>query len=353
MHFRFSSRDFITRAESVHYFDESTQDYVVQTGNFFRYALAGQTGGFNVPVKTSLKPFSISRLARRLSRLDHGTCLPVPGKNLLFIFFQKSSYLYDISTLELKKTNDYQFRNPLHGGVALTTEGSVYFGEYFFNREGREVKVFCSSDYGLNWEVSHVFPAGSIWHVHGVKQDPFCPGQLWLFTGDYDGQCRLLMTDDNFRTVNECGGTNQYWRAASLMFCEDRLVWGMDSPDQQPRVVSFDRKTSRIELGQNLPGPVWFSKNLNDGTAVLQTSVEWYGKKIGTTSKDAKVFFSTDLDNWQEIASFKKDFWHPGLFRHGVISFSEGNQSSKQFTIHGDALNGLDGKIQLISRLKN
>ena len=128
------------------------------------------------------------------------------------------------------------------------------------------------------------------------------------------------------------------------MFTRDSLIWGMDSPGAQAHIIRFDRASGRIEIGQPLPGPVWYTKQLADGFAVLQTSVEWYGKFSGSTTRHANVFVSSDLVNWTSVGKFEKDRLHPFLFRHGVIHFSFGPQSVHDFTMHGDALIGFDGE---------
>ena len=114
----------------------------------------------------------------------------------------------------------------------------------------------------------------------------------------------------------------------------------MDSPIEKVYLQIFDRSTKTITQGQDFPGPVWYSKQFDSGGGLLQTSVE-IGKSVNSSM--AKVFFSNDLVNWEEVTSFKKDKFPMTFFKYGVISFAEGNQSIKDFVIFGEGLVNFDG----------
>ena len=334
----------IRGAESVHYYDSETHDRITQRGNTFSYRMGSRKGSFTVGLSPKLRIFEPTRLTRRLARVDKGACVPIAGSSRLFVFYQTRSYVFDMDTQRLDQTGNFVFRNPLHGGTA-ELEGRTYFGEYFPNPEGRAVHIYASDDECRSWDVAYTFDAGTIWHIHGVFRDPFEDGRLWACTGDYDGQCQLITTTDHFKTVERFGDGSQKWRAVSIIFTADALYWGMDSPLSSVHVMRFDRKTGELEQGQPLPGPVWFSKQFTDGGAILQTSVEHSEGNPGVTSRSAKLYASKDLDNWTEVDSFPKDRYPHRYFRHGVLHFSDGAQTSQDFTIHGDALVGFDGKV--------
>jgi hypothetical protein len=90
------------------------------------------------------------------------------------------------------------------------------------------------------------------------------------------------------------------------------------------------------------PGPVWYSKTFLDQTGMLQTSVE-IGKAV--KSKYSSLFYSKNLINWREIYKFQKDMFPKKLFKFGVIAFSEGRQTSKDFMFSAEALKKIDGKV--------
>lgn len=331
--------------ERLHHFDSETGDFVGQRGPTFSYQIGGATGSFRMPISIDLLPFSQHRLLRRLGRVDTGTCLPLAASNSLFVFWMGSAYVFDTESETLERTVDFDFRSPLHGGVAARRDGSILLGEYFSNSDRRPVRVYASGPGAREWDVLFEFAAGDTYHIHGVATDPF-DESVWVYTGDLDGECRLLRSADNFRTLDEFGDGSQSWRAASLLFTEDSIVWGMDSPVSACRVMRLDRKTGQLEARQEMPGPVWHSKQLADGQYLMQSSVEQHGQ-AGVQSRSATLFVSSDLDQWEPVVSFRKDRLSHRYFRHGVLAFSNGHQTSDRFAISGQALRGFDGEARV------
>ena len=144
----------------------------------------------------------------------------------------------------------------------------------------------------------------------------------------------------DFSAIKTYGDGSQKWRTVSLMFKEDKICWIMDSPNEIAKLQVFDREEKNISEGQSFDAPVWYTKRLSDNSYLAQTSIE-PGNAV--KSKYSKIFYSTDLINWHQIASFKKDLLPKILFKFGVVFFSEGHQTKDDFTISGEALFGLDG----------
>ena len=71
------------------------------------------------------------------------------------------------------------------------------------------------------------------------------------------------------------------------------------------------------------------------------------GRNVNTSS--AQLLVSNDYYNWEVAAEFPKDKWTMKYFKFGVISFSEGEQSSDSFYISGEALKELDGESIRVS----
>ena len=99
-------------------------------------------------------------------------------------------------------------------------------------------------------------------------------------------------------------------------------------------------------MGQEFPGPIWYSKRLNNGSSLFSSGVE---KGEGVKSNYAFIFYSKNNREWYEIAKFKKDKLPMPLFKNGVISFANGVQNINKFIIFGEGLIGIDGK-SFISR---
>ena len=197
-----------------------------------------------------------------------------------------------------------------------------------------------------NWEKVFSFPEGSIRHIHGIYFDKYS-NSLLITTGDFEGECLIAKVPNaDFSLLEVLGNGSQKYRCVNMFFKEDKIIWGMDSNLETSFVQIFDRKTKKITEGMSLPGPVWYSKQFNDGSGIIQTSVE-----IGKGVKDnySYLFFSDDLINWELIAKYKKDIYPMRYFKFGVIGFSEGIQYPSKFPIHAEGLKSIDGKSLLIS----
>ena len=120
----------------------------------------------------------------------------------------------------------------------------------------------------------------------------------------------------------------------------------MDSPLETSYLQIYNRANGKLERGIDFPGPVWYSKVLMDGSAICQSTVE-IGQ--GVESNYAQLFFSDNFIEWTSVAKFRKDCLSKKYFKFGVIAFSEGNQNTNQFTMHTEALVGVDGKSMICS----
>ena len=202
--------------------------------------------------------------------------------------------------------------------------------------------MWASFNDGRNWKIIYNFPSKSIKHIHGIYNDPF-ENNLWITTGDSNGECYLFkVPNKKFSNIIQYGDGTQKWRAVSLLFKKNYIIWGMDSPLQSSNLQIFNRKTNKLKKGCSFPGPVWYSKTFSDKSAILQTSVE-IGD--GVKSNYSSLFYSKDLISWSEICKFKKDIFPKKLFKFGVIAFSDGMQTSKDFLFSAEGLEKIDGKV--------
>jgi len=85
---------------------------------------------------------------------------------------------------------------PLH--VTAVPSGTIYWGEYFDNRERVEVHIYASTDRGRTWQIAYTFSSGSIRHVHNIVYDRWgdC---LWILTGDEGAECKVLRASCDLR----------------------------------------------------------------------------------------------------------------------------------------------------------
>lgn len=128
---------------------------------------------------------------------------------------------------------------PLH--ISVVPDGTVYWGEYFDNPSRAEVHVYASHDAGMTWKIAHTFPKGAVRHIHNIVHDPRgdC---LWLSTGDYGDECRLLRASCDLSRVETVLQGNQQARAVALVPMEDGLYFSSDTPLESNFIYLLDRQ---------------------------------------------------------------------------------------------------------------
>lgn len=290
--------------------------------------------------RTKFDALGVSRLARRALRLDKCNVFPLDqrGESLILIR-QGCVYKYDESNGLRQTLTLRQSRNVLHTDFCLTKSGRLLFGEYGSNAERQPIPIYASDDDGESWRIAYQISAGKAKHVHGVYADKYSD-KIWIFTGDADGESWVIEADEDFSEVCYFGDGSQIYRACTVFFTPDKVVWGMDSPLQPSQTVHLDRHTGGVELHGSFPGPIWYGLEVPNNGYLLASTVE---PGDAVTGDEAGIYFSEDLLTWTKLAAFTKDRWPMGLFKFGVIGFSRGERSDGSFFIFGEALKGLDG----------
>lgn len=329
-------------AEVVHLYDTASRNTIVSTGCRFEAVIRGVVHRFVLPVSPLLAGGLSFRMTRRVVRLDDSNAALNKQGDGIVLVYRGAVHFYDLARRRLHRTGTLrQCRHVLHRGLAVTAHG-IYLGEYGRNPHRRPVPIYRSRDDGRSWDVAYEFAGGSIRHVHGVFRDPYAD-RLWMPTGDREGECYLVSADYDFTGVVRYGDGSQAWRAVTLFFDPDRIVWAMDSEYETSYLQVFDRRTATLTRGRAFPGPVWYGKRLADGRALVQTTVE-IGP--GVRRPQACVFASSDLVEWREAGCFDKDRWPLRLCKFGVVAFCDGHQTSEDFVLFGNALRGLDGQAR-------
>ena len=211
-------------------------------------------------------------------------------------------------------------RRPLRMGICQDGLGRVYLGEYFMNRERKEVRLWRSDDDGLNWFPVHIWAAGEIRHVHFVQADPF-EQKIWLGTGDDDRECWISCSSDGGASFQTAGGGSQLWRAGSLMFSREAVYWatdiGFDHNKQPNFIVRFDRKTGSLWKVWQTPGPAYYSACLADGTHVTGTCVEQPNPQNDVF---LHLLWTKDWEHWNDLRLWPK-IWLPPIAGPATITF--------------------------------
>jgi hypothetical protein len=234
-------------------------------------------------------------------------------------------------------------RNLMHIDLCRTPNGNLYFGEYGANLKRTRVPIYGSVDGGKSWNIVYWFKENTIKHIHCMKYDPYS-NKIWTFTGDNEGECVILISDEHFITNNTLGDGTQKYRACNVFFEKDKVVWMMDSPNEVASCVHYNRKTKEVTKVYDFIGPVWYSHELDNGYYICASSVE---PGYSMEKQIAQVLVSKDLINWQVKVELKKDMWPIKYFKYGVVAFPIGKQQIRNVYMFGEALNDLEGIVKI------
>jgi hypothetical protein len=194
------------------------------------------------------------RPAQRALRFMYWNVLPLADGSI-FLTFGKNIGLYRDGKIRVLAGLERPCRI-LRRGAALAADGNVYFGEYLLNRERGPMRVYRYTPGADRVEIVHVFPAGSVRHIHGVFDDPY-DGSLWVLSGDVGDECRFMRTTDAFRTIEVIGSGDETWRSVSMLFAPDAIYYAMDAEFTQNYLYRIDRKTHERTRLAAVNGPVY------------------------------------------------------------------------------------------------
>jgi len=223
---------------------------------------------------------------------------------------------------------------PLH--VMATPEGNVLWGEYFDNARREEVRVYASRDCGESWEVGYTFPKGAIRHVHNVVYDEWekC---LWILTGDYGAECRILRAGCNFRSVEPVLSGNQQARAVALVPSAEGLHFSSDTPLEKNHVFLLDRQgklTVQAELSSSSIYGCRVGNSLFFSTMVEPSKVN--------AERRVRVYAGHGGARWQPVLEWKKDRWPMRLLQYGNAILPDGENTTDYLAVTTIAVEGGD-----------
>ena len=209
---------------------------------------------------------------------------------------------------------------PLH--IATTPKAGVFWGEYFDNAQRSEVHIFASSDGGLTWEVAHTFPARSMRHAHNIVYDQWgdC---LWIFTGDYGSECKIIRASADLSSLNEVIAGNQQCRAVAAVTSPEGIYFASDTPLEKNYIYLLDRCGSLHNLESISSSCIYGCRNRNG--IFFSTMVE--PSEVNRTRKVTLVG-SQNGAHWQQIARWHKDRWSMRFFQYGNAFLPDGDNST-------------------------
>lgn len=220
---------------------------------------------------------------------------------------------------------------PLH--ITTVPGGAAFWGEYFDNPSRQEVHIYASSDAGATWSVAYTFPKGAIRHVHNIVYDPW-EDCLWVLTGDYGGECRIVRTTCDFSQVETVLQGNQQARAVALVPMEDGLYFPSDTPLESNYIYRLDRLGALSQLaplssssiyGCRVADSVFFSTMVEPSEVNSDLHVRVYGRNNSGGGRDP--------ENWRPLLAWKKDHWPMGLFQYGNAFLPDGNNTTPYLAV--------------------
>jgi len=229
---------------------------------------------------------------------------------------------------------------PLH--IATVPDGTIYWGEYFDNAARDEVHIYASTDEGATWSVAYTFPKRSIRHVHNIVYDPWekC---LWILTGDYGDECRILRANCDLTEVETVLQGNQQARAVALVPMKDALYFSSDTPLESNCIYRLDRRgcLSRLTAissssisGCQVGESIFFSTMVEPSEVNRDRQVRLYGSRSGARG-------------WDPLVEWKKDPWPMALFQYGNALLPGGNNATAYLAISTVAVESDDQATSL------
>ena len=225
--------------------------------------------------------------------------------------------------------------------IAVTPSGHFFWGEYFDNPARLAVHIYSSEDVGQSWRVAYTFPAGSIRHVHSVVYDRWrdC---LWILTGDYGGECRILQAKCDLSEVRTILSGNQQARAVACIPAQEGLYFSTDTPleanficrlsDDGAVVRLASISSSSIDSCRTRSG-MFFSTMVEPSEVNRDPQVRIYGSRNGQT--------------WAPELAWRKDRWPMRFFQYGNAFFPGGENSTEVLAVTTVAVDGADGRMSL------
>ena len=228
---------------------------------------------------------------------------------------------------------------PLH--ITAIPDGPVYWGEYFGNPGRDEVHIYGSDDGGLHWEVAHTFPKSSVRHVHNVVYDRWA-NCLWVFTGDYGRECRILRASLDLRTIDEVLIGSQQARAVAIVLDESGLFFATDTPLEQNRIYHLDRRGS-LQQRYEISSSSIFGCRTQTGI-FFSTMVE---PSAVNPSREVSLVGSPDGFRWDVLSRWRKDSWPMKYFQYGNAFLPDGDNSTDLLAVTTVAVEGADLEMSI------
>ena len=307
-------------------------------GKLYIGDVAGQNQTFfcKIPMGRRRRVLATVRLTERLLRLEPRVACALPDGNYL-LSCGGVIYRVDLSSKTLQK--ELQLRTGMNNPLSFTryhagtSDEQILFGEYFSNNQKEPVSIYRRKD--GNWSKVYSFPAGEVYHIHGIVVDDE-NNHVFILTGDQDAESAIWCTTDGFQTVEPLVRGSQQYRSCVAFPTDGGLLYATDTPREGNQLYRLYQEHGKWKTAPicKIPGPCIYGAERSDGWC-FATSVEGddtlgplryrFSSKLGAGVQDryTHLLFCDRSWNIRELATFKKDALPMLLFQFGNCTFPD------------------------------
>lgn len=271
----------------------------------------------SLPVPLSWAAMSAQRLLRRMTRAHVYHVLPLGGRRFV-VFGLRRIFSIDGDPPAVVAQTRLRGSRPLSVAVAGR---SIYYGEYRSNPDRAPTRIWHSDDGGERWEAAWEFT--NVRHVHAVCYDRFTD-TLWATTGDDAEEAGVWVSRDEFSTVQRVAGGSQQLRVVDLVFTEDFVFFGSDTPHERNFLYRMERDGSNREKVRAVEGSVFYGRS-SEGRLYFSTACE---PSTVNPPEAATLWTSSDGSSWAPTVRVRKDIWPLKLFQYDQIQLPRGEFES-------------------------
>ena len=305
------------------------------------------------------------RLFARALRLEP-RCGIFVDEYTAIVSYHGNIYKVDCSTGKI--TLEHSFRQEMNNPLCFTkiegitgfTDG-IYYGDYFLNHAGTAVNIHRRNADG-SWQMVYTFPAGSIYHIHGIIPYPQ-KDCVYILTGDKDSESGIYEMRNDFKDAKSIVSGKQAYRACVALPIENGLLYTTDTPLEDNYLYQLDFNSKEIKFVCKIAGPCIYGKVISENEMVFSTSAEpdsrltgikyEFTYKLGEGVQDRNshlyyVKWDGSQAQVKEIFKARKDIIPMGAGQFGTMMFPSGEG---QLFVTGQALRKYDNKTIRIDKI--
>lgn len=279
---------------------------------------------------------SLFRLAARFFRSDQYNIIPTDEMRSLYVIRDGKVYRIRLGIpVNIKCIGKLPFRGIMHNAHCVLPCGKIIFGFYGNMSKNKRLLIYIIDPVHETLEEKEILTGLKAKHIHAVRWDTFT-NSIWLCTGDDDGECHIIVLNEQLKILKVIGDGTQKFRTCDFIFFNDHVIWCMDSPLKQSYVIKYDRSEGYASTLSKIDGPGWFVVKV--GLYYFLSIVHEPGISVKTNGP--QILMSMHGDKWELYKQYVKDRW-PSIFKFGVSEI--GSSDGVHLYINHQASKGLDG----------